>query len=148
MLLIKYVELEYDALYSRNPYPSQEVEIAAELRILRLLQVMLYSAVHNNEPLVNKHTDRAVKKAVLQLLGEVKPTYLVKNKLICNIAKYVSAKWWKFFLIVIVAVNCWEEFMEIARSSIINNQQLGKSTKTSQLVTMEVKIVIQILKAM
>ncbi|KAJ3662806.1 hypothetical protein Zmor_007133 [Zophobas morio] len=86
LLLIKYVELEYDALYSRNPYPSQEVEIAAELRILRLLQVMLYSAVHNNEPLVNKHTDRAVKKAVLQLLGEVKPTYLVKNKLICNIA--------------------------------------------------------------
>ncbi|XP_044270567.1 uncharacterized protein LOC123015134 [Tribolium madens] len=92
LLLVKYVELEFDALYYNNPHPPRQLEVTTELRVSRVLQVMLYQAVLNNETLVTKSTDYVLKKAVLQLLGEVRSTYLIKNKLVYNIANDLLEK--------------------------------------------------------
>ncbi|KYB28632.1 hypothetical protein TcasGA2_TC032377 [Tribolium castaneum] len=92
LLLVKYVELEFDALYYNNPHPPRQLEISTELRVSRVLQVMLYQTVLNNETLITKSTDYVLKRAVLQLLGEVKSTYFVRNKLVYNIANDLREK--------------------------------------------------------
>jgi hypothetical protein len=85
LLLVKYIELEFEALYFKNPHPSKQLQETIELRVLRFLHVMLYQAVLNNETLGNENTDTLLKRAILGLLGQVKSQYLVEDKLVCNI---------------------------------------------------------------
>jgi hypothetical protein len=90
LLLVKYIELEFEALYFKNPHPSKQLQETIELRVLRFLHVMLYQAVLNNETLGNENTDTLLKRAILGLLGQVKSQYLVEDKLVCNISKLLK----------------------------------------------------------